>query len=128
MSAPLDDAAAHDLIDVVAAPRQPLAVDRIDFRHQNAGARQHPHHVVEHRQLFVSEPHAGALQPVERFRKAAADGVVEIFQRQALRDAEPQAGKRRGLQRPRRFARHHRVGMRRIAATVFANGPMESSE
>ena len=69
------------------------------------------HHVVDQRQLFVRQPRAGFLQPVERRGKAFAHGVVEIFQRQALRDAEPQAGERRRLERARRLARHHRVGI-----------------
>jgi len=59
-------------------------------------------------------------------RKARRHGVVEIAERQALRDAEAQPVERRGIGRRRRFAAMT-ASARAQSATVRAIGPTESS-
>ena len=50
-----------------------------------------PDHVVEQRQLFVRKPHAGLLQPRRcAVRKSPGHRLVQIFQRQASRNADAQ--------------------------------------
>ena len=102
---------AHVRIDVGAAPVEPVAMQGEGFRRLHAATAVDPRHAVEQRQLLVGQPRARLLQPVERVRETFAHGVVQIFQRQALRDADAQIRERRRLERLEVVARHHRVGL-----------------
>ena len=101
-------------------------MDGEGFRRRDAASAVDAHHTVEQRELFVGQPRTGFFQPSIAFGKALADRVVEVFERHALRDADPQIGERRRLERAEVVAGHHRVGFGTIG-DGFAIGPMESS-
>ena len=76
-------------------------------------------HAVEQRQRLVGQPRAGLFQPVDRRRKALADGVVEIVQRHALarcRCAGRRAAPARAARSPRPPSPHRPWRNRRPSA------------
>ena len=57
------------------------------------------------------DAHAGAVEPLDRRVERRGDGIVQPVERQALGDAETQAGERRRLERRKFLAGHHGVGL-----------------
>ena len=107
-------------IDVLAAALQPVAMDGVGFGGREAAERVGFHHIVEQRNGLVRETHARFCERLQRGLKCGGDRLVELGEREALRNAETQTRERRGLNGARQIAGHHRIGVGRIVYDALA--------